>query len=142
MSLTRSGNFKLSSEEWNELIALKEAINFHPQSVSSYQMEKFTELMVRSLSGKGDPFPFDSQNQFHYSNSNSNSMPTIDDHIQSNQDLLKTNLSPQSRLHYENELKQLKNYRNNHSEDTHDPSSLELYCEENPDSLECRIHDH
>ena len=58
MSLSRSGTETLTEEEWNELIALKDAITYRPQSVSAEKMEKFTELMVRSLEGKcADPPP-------------------------------------------------------------------------------------
>ena len=55
MSLSRSGSETLTEEEWNELVALKDAITYRPQSVSAEKMEKFTELMVRSLEGKCDP---------------------------------------------------------------------------------------
>jgi hypothetical protein len=44
----------LTTEEWNELNALREAINYSPQTVSPDKMEKFSELLVRSLLGKGD----------------------------------------------------------------------------------------
>ena len=54
MTLSRTGTADLSTEEWNELVALKEAINYAPHTVSPEKMEKFTELMVRSLEGKGD----------------------------------------------------------------------------------------
>jgi hypothetical protein len=54
MTLSRTGTADLSTEEWNELIALKEAIHYDPHTVSPHKMEKFTELMVRSLEGKGD----------------------------------------------------------------------------------------
>lgn len=47
----------LSEEEWNELVALKNAINHNPASVHPEKMELFTELMVRSLEGKCDPPP-------------------------------------------------------------------------------------
>jgi hypothetical protein len=40
-----------------ELIALKDAITYAPQTVSAEKMEKFTELMVRSLEGKEDNSP-------------------------------------------------------------------------------------
>ena len=46
--------FKLK-EEYNELIALKDAITYSPSTVNSEKMEKFAELMVRSLDGKYDP---------------------------------------------------------------------------------------
>ena len=46
----------LTPEEWNELIALKEAITLNPASVHWDRMERFGDLMVRSLEGKGDTF--------------------------------------------------------------------------------------
>jgi len=54
MTLSRSGTETLNQEEWNELVALKNAITYAPQTVSAEKMEKFTELMVRSLEGKSD----------------------------------------------------------------------------------------
>ena len=57
MTLSRSGTETLTEEEWNELVALKDAITYSPQTVSAEKMEKFTELMVRSLEGKCDPPP-------------------------------------------------------------------------------------
>jgi hypothetical protein len=57
MSLTKTGTSDLTTEEWNELVALKDAITYAPQTVSAQKMEKFTELMVRSLEGKGDCTP-------------------------------------------------------------------------------------
>jgi hypothetical protein len=54
MTLAKTGSADLTTEEWNELVALKEAINYSPQTVSPEKMEKFTELMVRSLEGKGN----------------------------------------------------------------------------------------
>lgn len=44
----------LTQEEWNELTVLKNAINDHPASVHPMKMERFTELFVRTLEGKGD----------------------------------------------------------------------------------------
>ena len=55
MTLSRTGTEYLTKEEWNELNALRKAINYNPHTVSPEKMEKFTELMVRSLEGKGDP---------------------------------------------------------------------------------------
>ena len=57
MTLARTGSENLSTEEWNELVALKDAISYSPQTVSAEKMEKFAELMVRSLEGKCDPPP-------------------------------------------------------------------------------------
>jgi len=54
MTLARTGTSELTKEEWDELVALKEAINYNPSTVTYERMEKFTELMVRSLEGKGD----------------------------------------------------------------------------------------
>jgi len=54
MTLARTGTSELTKEEWDELVALKDAINYDPSSVHYDKMERFTELMVRSLQGKGD----------------------------------------------------------------------------------------
>jgi hypothetical protein len=55
MTLAKTGTEVLTKEEWDELVALKEAISYSPQTVSAEKMEKFAELMVRSLEGKCDP---------------------------------------------------------------------------------------
>lgn len=55
MSFSRTGTKELTSEEWDELVALKNAINQNPASVHPEKMELFTELLVRSLEGKCDP---------------------------------------------------------------------------------------
>jgi hypothetical protein len=57
MTLAKTGTEVLSTEEWNELVALKNAITYAPQTVSAQKMEKFAELMVRTLEGKGDRSP-------------------------------------------------------------------------------------
>lgn len=57
MTLAKTGPETLTQEEWDELVALKDAITWCPQTVSAEKMEKFTELMVRSLEGKGDCTP-------------------------------------------------------------------------------------
>lgn len=57
MTLAKTGTELLTKEEWNELLALKDAITYAPQTVSAEKMEKFTELMVRSLEGKYDSPP-------------------------------------------------------------------------------------
>jgi len=44
----------LSDSEWNELCALKRAIGDGPSFVAAHKMERFTELFVRTLKGKGD----------------------------------------------------------------------------------------
>ena len=55
MTLSKSGTNTLTTEEWEELVALKNAINDNPASVHPEKMELFTELLVRSLEGKCDP---------------------------------------------------------------------------------------
>ena len=57
MTVAKTGTEVLSKDEWEELIALKNAISYAPQTVSAHKMEKFAELMVRSLEGKSDPAP-------------------------------------------------------------------------------------
>ena len=69
-------------------------------------------------------------------------MENIDQHIQKNQNLLNDpTISPQSRRHTQEELTALETYKKNHPEDLHDPTSLELYCELNPDADECKIYE-
>jgi hypothetical protein len=55
MTLSKTGTKDLTQEEWNEMFALKNAINQNPASVHPEKMEIFTELLVRSLNGKCDP---------------------------------------------------------------------------------------
>lgn len=47
-SQTKTGS--LTDSEWEELVALKQAINQNPASVHPEKMELFTELLVRSWS--------------------------------------------------------------------------------------------
>ena len=54
MTLPKAGTTNLTDDEWNELVALKDAITYYPQTVSAAKMEKFAELMVRTLEGKSD----------------------------------------------------------------------------------------
>ena len=53
MTLPSKGQTKLTDDEFNEMTALKNAINQLPQSVSPEKMETFTEYLVRSLREKG-----------------------------------------------------------------------------------------
>jgi hypothetical protein len=53
MTLIKPSAKTLSTEEWNELKALKKAINDSPSTVHFEKMERFTELMVRSLQERG-----------------------------------------------------------------------------------------
>ena len=54
MTFPKTNTEYLTQEEWRELNALREAINYNPSQVCPQKMEKFTELFVRSLYGKGD----------------------------------------------------------------------------------------
>jgi hypothetical protein len=69
-------------------------------------------------------------------------MDNIQQHIEADKKILDDpQTSPQARRHTEEELAALETYHQNHPDDTHDPSPLELYCYLNPDAPECRIYD-
>jgi hypothetical protein len=53
MTLAKPSPEILTKYEWEELIALKNAINDDPASVHYEKMERFSELMVRSLQERG-----------------------------------------------------------------------------------------
>jgi len=53
MTLPSKGQTKLTDEEFNEMTALKNAINQQPSAVIPEKMETFTEYLVRSLREKG-----------------------------------------------------------------------------------------
>ena len=55
MTQFSSKNPNLTVDEWDELCALKDAINQNPAQVHYDKMERFADLMVRTLQGKGDP---------------------------------------------------------------------------------------
>jgi hypothetical protein len=44
----------MTTEEWQELDMLRRAISFNPATVTPEKQERFTELLVLSLKGKGD----------------------------------------------------------------------------------------
>jgi hypothetical protein len=50
-------------------------------------------------------------------------------------------LTKQRRRYLESYLEDLCWYANNHPEQTDLPSSLELFCDKNPNALECRKYD-
>lgn len=69
-------------------------------------------------------------------------MESIDKHIQYDKNVLDDpQTSPQSRRHTEEELSALEAYKANHPNNDHDPNAFELYCDANPDAIECRIYD-
>lgn len=69
-------------------------------------------------------------------------MDNIDQHIEEDRKILEDpTVSPQMRRHTAEELQALEIYKDNHPEDSHDPTPLELYCELNPEAPECRIYE-
>lgn len=66
----------------------------------------------------------------------------IKDHIDRDRKIVEDPMaSSQSRRHAEEELEQLERYQKNHPDDDKDPSALDLYCNDNPDALECRVYE-
>jgi hypothetical protein len=69
-------------------------------------------------------------------------MESIQKHIELDKKILDDPLSSsQSRRHVEEELEALERYQTRHPENIKDPSALELYCDDNPDALECKLYD-
>jgi hypothetical protein len=69
-------------------------------------------------------------------------MENIDQHIKKDKEILSDpTVSPQMRRHIEGELSDLEQYKDRHPDDTHDPTALELYCDSNPEALECRVYE-
>lgn len=69
-------------------------------------------------------------------------MENIQNHIQYDKNKIEDPMiSSQSRRYYEDELEKLEKYYERHPEDDHDPTPLELFCDENPGALQCRIYE-
>lgn len=69
-------------------------------------------------------------------------MENIQKHIEHDRKIVDDAMaSSQSRRHAEEELEALERYRARHPEDEHDPTPFELYCDDNPNALECRIYE-
>ena len=67
---------------------------------------------------------------------------SIQQHINNNKDGLDNpELSSQRRRHLEGELDSLEKYRANHPDEDHDPTPLELFCDEHPSASECKIYE-
>ena len=67
---------------------------------------------------------------------------TLQQHINANREELDNpSTSFQRRRHLESELNSLEKYQANHPDEVLDPTSLELYCDENSESSECRIYE-
>lgn len=69
-------------------------------------------------------------------------MTNIHNHIQKDKDELSDPMiSSQRRRHIESELQSLENYQSRHPDNDYDPTPLELFCDENPNALECRVYE-
>jgi hypothetical protein len=67
---------------------------------------------------------------------------TLQQHINDDRDELDNpQLNSQRRRHLEDELNSLEKYQVNHPDESQDPTPLELYCDANPDALECRVYE-
>ena len=67
---------------------------------------------------------------------------TLQQHINDDLDELNSpTISGQRRRHLEDELESLEKYQANHPDENQDPTPLELYCDSNPNALECRVYD-
>jgi hypothetical protein len=67
---------------------------------------------------------------------------TLTQHIEEvREELSRTDVNAQRRRYLEDFLTSLEAYQARHPGKEHDPSSLELFCDENPESNECRIFD-
>jgi hypothetical protein len=53
MTYANKTNTKLTDTEYDEMVALKKAINEYPQTVAPEKMEEFAEYLVRSLKELG-----------------------------------------------------------------------------------------
>jgi hypothetical protein len=69
-------------------------------------------------------------------------MESIEKHIETDKKILDDpRISAQQRRHIQSELNDLEIYKEHNPEDHHDPTSLEMYCDLNPDAEECRIYE-
>jgi hypothetical protein len=54
MTYQTKRDIKLTEKEYNEMVALKKAINEYPQAVVPEKLEEFAEYLVRSLKELGN----------------------------------------------------------------------------------------
>ena len=54
MTFSNKTNTKLTDTEYDEMVALKNAIYYNISTVSPYEMEAFTDYLVRSLKELGN----------------------------------------------------------------------------------------
>jgi hypothetical protein len=53
MTYSNKNNSELTQTEWQEMVALKNAINYDISQVHPEKMEQFVEYLVRSLKERG-----------------------------------------------------------------------------------------
>jgi hypothetical protein len=74
-------------------------------------------------------------------------MKSIEDHIEKDKEILDNPMtSPNQRRHIEGELHELEEYAEHHKKeieagDHHDPTYLELFCDQNPSEPECLVYE-
>lgn len=69
-------------------------------------------------------------------------MENIHKHISHNKEIIDDSTTcSQRRRHIKGELESLEKYHKNHPDNNDDPSPLELYCDQNPGALECKIYE-
>ena len=71
-------------------------------------------------------------------------MKSIDEHIKKDQSQIEAAKAAGDEAkvrHLESELNSLQEYKEHNPGDKHDPTSLELYCDANPEADECRVYD-
>jgi len=74
-------------------------------------------------------------------------MESIEKHIQKDKEILDDpKTSSNQRRHIEGELYELEDYAEHHKKeieegDHHDPTYLELYCDQNPSEPECLVYE-
>ena len=74
-------------------------------------------------------------------------MDSIEQHIEKDKEILDNPMiSPNQRRHIEGELHELEEYAEHHKVDIeagdhHDPTALELYCDQNLSEPECLVYD-
>jgi hypothetical protein len=74
-------------------------------------------------------------------------MESIEQHIAKDKEILDNPMiSPNQRRHIEGELHELEDYAEHHKEeieagDHHDPSYIELFCDQNPSEPECLVYE-
>lgn len=67
---------------------------------------------------------------------------TLQQHILDDEDELENGVtSAQRKRHLKSEINDLKQYQEHHPNEIKDPTSLELFCDLNPDQPECRVYE-